>query len=532
MKTIISIFIAVFLLLSQNYSSKADWPVLYTGEFSGSGNASEAITTDNAGNIYVTGVSQTTDQGQMFYYTITTICYYPWGEQKWISIHPHHYGFAEGVSIIYEPVYGFIYVTGYIDNETDHSPDIIIVKYRSSDGGEEWTRTFDPYSRNAQGFNIASDCYGDVYVIGQSHGVTYNGEPLHEFYLTLVKYDKNGNFQHAATHYNNYNDIGYSLKIVGQYVYAAGLSSNGKNDDFITIKYDLDCNEIWARVYDSGGNDTAHDIAVNPSFGVFATGSICHSNELRATTIKYSFAGEQNWVNYDYLGSNYSIETFTRPIQTGGIRGPSTYTVDVFTTGFGGTYPYSNFGQTIRYSSDGGVVWRNTFNDENPLVFKKLKIDESENIFITGYDYTDAPLPWLPENPTIFTLKYNFDGSLGWTPQHINTYSTQVPYGLTLYEGNVFITGLASPYTGILPINDYWPHEMYYFTMMYSSGDSHENLTNANLSSLSPCSFSLNQNFPNPFNPVTKIQYSIPQGTNVSLKVYDMLGREIFRISK
>jgi len=39
--------------------------------------------------------------------------------------------------------------------------------------------------------------------------------------------------------------------------------------------------------------------------------------------------------------------------------------------------------------------------------------------------------------------------------------------------------------------------------------------------------FMLYQNFPNPFNPTTKITYSIPQRSFVSLKVYDLLGNEI-----
>jgi hypothetical protein len=42
-----------------------------------------------------------------------------------------------------------------------------------------------------------------------------------------------------------------------------------------------------------------------------------------------------------------------------------------------------------------------------------------------------------------------------------------------------------------------------------------------------PLSFALHQNYPNPFNPVTKISYNIPAGGFVTVRVYDILGREI-----
>ncbi len=42
-----------------------------------------------------------------------------------------------------------------------------------------------------------------------------------------------------------------------------------------------------------------------------------------------------------------------------------------------------------------------------------------------------------------------------------------------------------------------------------------------------PVSYNLKQNYPNPFNPSTKISYQLPESGNVTLKVYDILGREV-----
>lgn len=42
-----------------------------------------------------------------------------------------------------------------------------------------------------------------------------------------------------------------------------------------------------------------------------------------------------------------------------------------------------------------------------------------------------------------------------------------------------------------------------------------------------PAGFSIEQNSPNPFNPVTNIKFSIPQPGFVTLKIYDMTGQEV-----
>ena len=45
--------------------------------------------------------------------------------------------------------------------------------------------------------------------------------------------------------------------------------------------------------------------------------------------------------------------------------------------------------------------------------------------------------------------------------------------------------------------------------------------------SILPTKYELDQNFPNPFNPTTNIRYNIIKASKVTLKIYDILGREI-----
>lgn len=61
----------------------------------------------------------------------------------------------------------------------------------------------------------------------------------------------------------------------------------------------------------------------------------------------------------------------------------------------------------------------------------------------------------------------------------------------------------------------------YYCTVEYTQfTDVKEELNNSLV-------FTLNQNYPNPFNPSTTIKFAIPQSEFVTIKVYDILGKEI-----
>ena len=83
----------------------------------------------------------------------------------------------------------------------------------------------------------------------------------------------------------------------------------------------------------------------------------------------------------------------------------------------------------------------------------------------------------------------------------------------------------------IIPYHEYSSDNNYCYFPVLASGnhtiqsqakENHEELTEK-----FPNSFELSQNYPNPFNPSTTISYSIANQVKVTLKVYDILGREV-----
>ena len=69
----------------------------------------------------------------------------------------------------------------------------------------------------------------------------------------------------------------------------------------------------------------------------------------------------------------------------------------------------------------------------------------------------------------------------------------------------------------------YYSDPIYYLFLHFSTLSSVHDFTGNGI----PGRFDLQQNFPNPFNPNTVIQFLIPEESFVTIKVYDILGKEI-----
>ncbi|HRE40082.1 MAG TPA: T9SS type A sorting domain-containing protein [Ignavibacteria bacterium] len=66
------------------------------------------------------------------------------------------------------------------------------------------------------------------------------------------------------------------------------------------------------------------------------------------------------------------------------------------------------------------------------------------------------------------------------------------------------------------------------WTLKLKTASSLTNITQTGTTT--PDGFKLSQNYPNPFNPTTKINFSLPKSGNTTLKVYDMLGKEVMTL--
>jgi hypothetical protein len=160
-------------------------------------------------------------------------------------------------------------------------------------------------------------------------------------------------------------------------------------------------------------------------------------------------------------------------------------------------------GDTILGKLDGsGSVLRSTDNGANWLA---VNPGWPSNAKVTALAVHDTIFYAGTSNHGIY---YSLNGGINWMggggPKNV--------YSLAA-SGQYLFAGVGTPtiFTGSV-----WRRPL--SEMLVGVRDSHER---------NPITFTLEQNFPNPFNPTTVINYKLSITDHVVLKVYDVLGREI-----
>jgi hypothetical protein len=484
------------------------WSARYNGPGSSTDN-SYAISVDHTGSVFVTGSSPSAGFGTEDY---ATIKYDSAGTQQWAA---RYNGTGGSIDIAYAIAVdedGSIYVTGG-STGSGSGLDFLTIKY-SSAGDTVWTRRYNgPKNDKDVAYSICLDDSGNVYVTGESEGSTGTHGIFEDY--TTIKYNPHGvqrwisRYNGPAGDYDKANSV--DVDPSGN-VYVTGVSDGGSSGsgaphfDYATIKYNNIGLVQWIRRHNGSDNalDEGKSVKVDILGNVVVTGS---SKNLGSSddyfTIKYTSSGDTVWFskyngtgNSTDIANNLAIDDLGNTFVTGKSYGGSTNNYDIV---------------TIKYDSTGDSVSVNRYNGEASGIDEgiALAVDGSGNSYITGYssgittgfDYT--------------IIKYSSSGIEEWIIKYTNSGAA----GSSEQTTSIFVDSFLNVYvTGMSALD--------YATVKYiqSSTAVDDNLFH------SPDRYILSQNFPNPFNPTTKIRYSIAESNFASIKVYDMLGNEVARL--
>ncbi len=183
-----------------------------------------------------------------------------------------------------------------------------------------------------------------------------------------------------------------------------------------------------------------------------------------------------------YVGGAYPYNISSAEFQGGDKRNPANWTISTIYAGEPTIY------STIRYRDSLGV--KDTTYTINTGFVSKLYARHTD---LDGDGKEDLVLPYQSANDsiTIQNMTWNTD-SLKFVTV-LSKILNPKRWSLRVIEGSATTTGV----------------EVQEWTM------------------ITPEDYVLEQNYPNPFNPSTTIRFSLPVRERVSLKIYDMTGREV-----
>lgn len=189
-------------------------------------------------------------------------------------------------------------------------------------------------------------------------------------------------------------------------IYAAGSSVyEGKDRDLLLTKLDANGNLIWNKMLNGSANgpDEIQAIALDQTGNIYVTGFIKNNvTSQDLVTVKFNSNGDTLWLKtYDYVNEydqGNSIE-----VDNNG---------NVYVTGQSDSDPTGFLNDdyiTIKYSSNGNLIWFKRFNGTGNAIDRSVKIvlDDQNNCYITGRSDNGNDDDYV-------TIKYNNQGTQQW----------------------------------------------------------------------------------------------------------------------
>lgn len=169
--------------------------------------------------------------------------------------------------------------------------------------------------------------------------------------------------------------------------------------------------------------------------------------------------------------------------------------------------------------------------DYYPLIYEILPV-----VYNDDWDYNEETYYKQLNHPISLSLPDSFVVPVDWSYSFTLRDTTPSKQALTIFTGSesgdavvlgrygageIIHWNMAGQYDG----DSIWSPEIK--TLLINIVRYMLNIVNVDEDISLPETFELYQNYPNPFNPITNIQFQIPNSGFVSLKVYDVIGKEV-----
>jgi hypothetical protein len=473
----------------------------WVNRYNGSANSFDIVNTmflDDNSNVYVTGNSYNLNTQQ----DITVIKYNTKGEQIWVKNFDSGLNSIDLVNAASLLDNRFIFLAGTFVNAVSISK-ALIIKMDSS-GNIEWINFFeDSLYISSSGIDIKNDIHGNSFALISARN------PAGKYNIILLKMDPFGNIvwkRQFDENELNYTPSGIVLDGKGDCYISSSVQNINGYTDIITLKYSSGGNFIYKRVYPGISNTDSRPVSIISTLNneIVVTGvTYSLQSHFDIVTLKYNPAGDLLW-NRIFNGSGNNLDY---PYDL-----TSDATGNIYITG--SSRSDSSLGSEdiviLKYDADGNPVVSSTYNGKaggSDIGFS-IALDDDNNIYIGGS--TDRG-----NFQMIFaTLKFDPAGNFNWIQTY---YDSNTPedfiYKIALNkEREIFVTGIS--------FNSETDYD--FTTIKYS-----QSVGIQSNNEFIPEKYELFQNYPNPFNPTTNIGFQIPVFGFVTLKVFDIAGKEI-----
>jgi len=377
-----------------------------------------------------------------------------------------------------------------------------------------------PYSTRL--LTIKTDLYGNLIwnkqigrIASNANSVTYSNSS-NDFMIaggTVIQNDSDKNIQNIYILKINSDGDTLWTKIIsnvkntvakkvintsnGGYALVGWIEKN--NNDIYLLKINENGDTLFTKTYGDLDTDLGNDVHELPDKGFAIVGTSSGGVEpdyySYSTVIRTDSLGRTLWfkkfnLNENADGSGIALSVDGGFIITGSTLGENHMTSDIY---------------ILKTDENGDSVWFKCFGGELFDWASSIQRTSDGGYIIAGSTYS-----YGSGDDDLYLLKSDADGNLLWSKTFGGTASDNGLAVRQTQDGGYITSGVTgNSYDVFLVKTD------------------KDGLVNVEDDNFCPFLFYLLQNYPNPFNPSTNLQYAISSRQFVTLKIYDLLGREV-----